>query len=251
MEQSPENDNKQDSPIAATAKTTTELTLVGHLEELRNRLMVSAVVLVVSSSIAYVYAEELLKFLIAPAGKLYFMNPAEGFFAYMKVSIFAGILASSPIIFYQAWAFVAPALMPKERAFLLALVPFAAIMFVGGVAFAYFLAWPVAIKFFLGFGSESLQPMLSLGQYLSFLISFIFPFGIVFNLPLFIFVLAKMGFVTSRFLSSKRKMVIFLAFVIGAVISPSPDVFSQTLMAVPMIILYEMAILGVRYILRK
>ena len=174
MEQTPEQDN----PNAR------EMTLVGHLGELRRRIVVSVIAVVAGTLAAYFYIDELMRFVTAPAGKLYFMSPAEGFFAYLKLAVFAGFMLALPVVLWEAWAFVAPALTSGEKKWAIVMVPGATVLFFTGVAFAYLLVWPAAVKFFLGFGSESLQPMLSLGQYLSFLLSFILPFGIIFDLPL-------------------------------------------------------------------
>jgi sec-independent protein translocase protein TatC len=241
MEQMPEQGDK----------VRREMTLVGHLGELRRRIVISILAVVAGTIVAYIYVDELMKFVTAPAGKLYFMSPAEGFFAFLKLAVFAGVMLSLPIILWQVWAFVAPALTSGEKKWAFIMVPGAAILFFTGIAFAYLLVWPAAVKFFLGFGSESLQPMLSLGQYLSFLLSFILPFGIIFNLPLGLLVLAKMGIISSKFLAKQRRMMILVAFIVGGIITPTPDVFSQTMMAIPILVLYEASIWAVRILLRK
>ena len=241
MEQTPEQDN----PNAR------EMTLVGHLGELRRRIIVSVVSVVVGALAAYYYIDELMRFVTAPAGKLYFMSPAEGFFAYLKLAVFAGFMLALPVVLWQVWAFVAPALTSGEKKWAFIMVPGAVALFFTGVAFAYLLVWPAAVKFFLGFGSESLQPMLSLGQYLSFLLSFILPFGIIFDLPLVLLVLAKMGIISSRFLAKQRRVMVVVAFIVGGIITPTPDIFTQTMMAVPIILLYEASIWAVKILLRK
>jgi Twin arginine targeting (Tat) protein translocase TatC len=228
-----------------------EMSLVDHLQELRRRLIIIVIAVAVGSCAAYFYAQELVHFITAPAGKLYYLNPAEAFFTYLKVSFFAGFLLVLPIVLYQIWAFVVPALTNQERTTTIILLPASVFLFFGGLAFSYYFVLPAGIKFFLGFATEDLQPMFSIGQYLSFVISFLLPFGFIFELPLFVLVLAKLGIIGSEFLRAKRKLVIVAAFVVGAVISPTPDVFSQSMIAIPMIILYEISILIVRYILRK
>ncbi len=228
-----------------------EMSLVDHLQELRKRLIVCVVVVLAASIACYFFAVDLVHIITAPAGKLYYMNPAEAFFTYLKVSFFAGFLVSLPVVFYQLWAFVVPALTKQERTASLFLVPASLVLFFIGLAFSYFLVLPAAISFFIGFATEDLQPMFSIGQYLSFVISFMLPFGFVFELPLFIIVAAKLGVIGSGFLVAKRKMVIVLSFVVGAVVSPTPDVFSQTMIAVPLMILYELSIFIVRHVLRK
>ena len=228
-----------------------EMSLVDHLQELRKRLIVCVVVVLAASIACYFFAVELVHIITVPAGKLYYMNPAEAFFTYLKVSFFAGFLVSLPVVFYQLWAFVVPALTGQERTASLFLVPASLVLFFAGLAFAYFLVLPAAIGFFIGFATEDLQPMFSIGQYLSFVISFMLPFGFVFELPLFIIVAAKLGVIGSGFLAAKRKMVVVLSFVVGAVVSPTPDVFSQTMIAVPLMVLYEISIIIVKHVLRK
>jgi len=241
-----ENDTNQEEQA-----TDSEMSLIGHLEELRRRIIICLIAIGIGSAVSYYYASELVNFITAPAGKLYYMNPAEAFFTYLKMSFFAGFLASLPIVLYQVWAFILPALTNNERTAIGILVPASVTLFFIGLAFSYYLVLPAGIKFFMGFATENLQPLFSLGQYLSFVISFLLPFGFVFELPLFILVLAKLGFISSAFLLSKRKIVLVLSFVIGAIISPTPDVFSQTMVAIPIVVLYELSILIVKYLLRK
>lgn len=235
----------------ATTPETGEMSLVDHLQELRRRIIIIVIAIAIGSCAAYFYAQEIVHFITAPAGKLYYLNPAEAFFTYLKVSFFAGFLLVLPIVLYQVWAFVVPALTTTERKMTLILLPASVLLFFVGLAFSYYFVLPAGIKFFLGFATEDLQPMFSIGQYLSFVISFLIPFGFIFELPLFVLVLAKLGIIGSEFLKAKRKIVIVATFVIGAVISPTPDVFSQSMIAIPMIILYEISILIVQYVLRK
>ncbi len=228
-----------------------QMTLVGHLGELRRRLVVSVMAVVLGTLVAYVYVDALMRFVTAPAGRLYFMSPAEGFFAYLKLAVFAGLILALPVVLWQVWLFVLPAMTAGEKKWAILMVPGSVFLFFFGVAFAYFLVWPAAVKFFLGFGNESIQPMLSLGQYLSFLLSFILPFGIIFNLPLGLLVMGKMGIISSRFLAKQRRLMILVAFIAGGIITPTPDIFSQTMMAVPIIVLYEASIWAVKFLLGK
>lgn len=228
-----------------------KMSLIDHLQELRKRLAKAIIALAIGGFVSYFYAEEIVHLITAPAGKLYYMNPAEAFFAYIKVSFFAGFLLALPVILYQAWAFIVPALANKEHKASVLLVPSSVVLFLAGLGFSYYFVLPAGIKFFMGYATEELQPLFSLGQYLSFVISFLIPFGFIFELPIFILVMAQMGSISSQLLRSKRKIVLVLAFVIGAVISPTPDVLSQTMVALPMLVLYELSILLVKYILRK
>ena len=227
------------------------MSIIAHLEELRKRLIYSMIAVAVGSGVAYFYIDDIMRCLTAPAGKLYYMQPAEAFFTYLKIAVFGGFLLAVPIVFYQIWRFILPALTMRERKALLLIVPTSVVLFFAGLLFSFFIVLPAAIRFFVGFGTDSLEPLFSLGKYLDFVLAFILPFGCVFELPLIIVVLAKLGFVGSAFLWRQQRVVVFLSFVIGAVISPTPDVFSQTMIAVPMILLYEASYLIVRFVLRK
>ena len=228
-----------------------EMTLVEHLAELRTRLIRALAAVAFASAAAYASIDRIMAYLVAPAGKLYYMTPAEAFFTYCKVALVAGFLLALPVLCYQIWAFFAPALTKRERLAGLAMVPAAAALFYAGILFAYFFALPMAVKFFLGFASDSLAPLLSLGGYVSFVLSFCLPFGVVFQLPVVMLALAAVGILKPSMLAGKRKYVIVLAFVIGAIISPTPDIFGQTLLALPIVLLYELSLALIRLLVRK
>lgn len=227
------------------------MSIIAHLEELRWRLIRGVLAVLVCSGVCYYFIEEIMAFISAPVGKLYYLQPSEAFFTYLKVSVFCGFILALPIVFYQVWCFVLPALTIKERYVAAVIVPASVILFLSGLAFSFFLVMPAALKFFGGFGNDSLMPMFSVARYFDFLFSFILPFGFVFELPLIIVIAAKLGFLSSKFLGDKRRYVIFLSFVIGAIITPTPDIFTQSMIALPMIILYELSYFIVRFVLRK
>lgn len=240
-----------DTDQAETDQERQGMPLLDHLQEFRKRILISVVAIAAGSSISWFYAGQIIDILIHPVGKMVFLNPAEAFFAYLKVSLFAGLMLALPVVMHQVWTFVVPALHDRERSAVLMLGPFSVLLFVGGVVFAYYLVLPAAVKFFLGFATDQLQPMLSLGSYITFIISFLLPFGLVFELPLFLIALAKLGVITSQFLVAKRKIFLVLSFVIGALAAPTPDVFSQTMVAVPLLLLYELSILVIRHGLKR
>jgi sec-independent protein translocase protein TatC len=242
---------EQNATVDAFPNSMQQMTLVGHLGELRRRLIISVMAIAAGTLGAYTVVEDLLRFVVAPAGKLYFMSPAEGFFAYLKIAVIAGFMVALPVVLWQVWRFVAPALTSSEKRWGLLLVPGSAILFFLGVLFAFALVWPAAVKFFLGFGNASLMPMISLGQYLSFLLSFILPFGVIFNLPLLLLALAKKGIISSVFLAKHRKMMIVGAFIVGGIITPTPDVLTQTMMAMPIILFYEASIWAMKLLLGR
>lgn len=225
--------------------------LLEYLEEFRRRIIRAGIAVTAGSLGAYFFIDEIMHYLTLPAGKLYYMQPAEAFFIYLKAAIFAGFLVTAPIVFYQLCRVFIPALTVGERKLLAAVVPSAVLLFYTGLLFSFFCVLPAGIHFFLGFGNPELQPLLSIDKYLSFVLSFVLPFGVIFELPLIVVLLARLGIATSAFLRRQQRMVIFLTFVIGAVISPTPDVFSQSMIAVPMILLYELSYGIVRYVMKK
>ena len=227
------------------------MSILRHLEELRTRIIRSLIAIAIGSGVSYFFIEDIMHYLTLPTGRLYYLQPAEAFFTYIKIAFFAGFLLALPVVFYQVWKFILPALTVRERTVIGILVPSSVLLFFAGLAFSFFLVLPAALQFFMGFGSESLQPMFTLHQYFDFVLAFILPFGAVFELPLVVIVFAKLGFIGSKFLQSKQRIVIFLSFVVGAVISPTPDIFTQSMIAVPLILLYELSYLVVRYVLRR
>lgn len=227
------------------------MSLVKHLEELRSRLIRSLLAVAVGSGIAYFFIDDIMHWLTLPVGKLYYMQPSEAFFTYLKVAVVAGFLIALPVVFYHVWRFLLPALTRHERKVIGIVVPVSVVLFFGGLAFSFFFVLPAAVKFFMGFGDENLEAMFSVNKYFDFVITFVLPFGFVFELPLAITILGKLGIIGSAFLKRHQRMVIFLSFVIGAIITPTPDIFTQSMLALPMILLYEVGYLIVRYILKK
>lgn len=260
--QAPEQSTKEEAPAEITAQEAQEaaeaeelddgsMSLVAHLTELRKRLIRSLIAVAIGSGIAYYFIEEIMHYLTLPAGKLYYMHPSEAFFTYIKVAVAAGFLIALPVVFYQIWRFFLPALTRRERAVLGIVVPTSVLLFFAGIAFSFFLVLPAGIRFFMGFSNAELEALFSVDKYFDFIIMFVLPFGFVFELPLVITILGKMGIITSKFLKKYQRIVIFLSFVLAAIITPTPDVFTQSMIALPMIVLYEVGYLIVRYIMRK
>lgn len=226
------------------------MSLIDHLGELRGRIIVALVAMVIGTVVSYYYVDDIIQILIAPAGKLYYTKPTEAFFTYMKISIISGLIVSSPVWFYQIWAFIIPALSKGEKKVTFLIVPSAISLFIIGVLFSYYLVLPTAIEFFIGFGTDGLQPLFSIGQYIDFVVGFIIPFGITFELPLIIVALGALGILSSQRVRKFRKIFILLAFIVGGAISPTPDMLSQTMIAGPMVLLYEISHGILRYILK-
>ena len=229
----------------------TEQPLRDHLQEFRKRLIICLVVVATAALACYNYVDDIIALLSGPAGKLYFMNPSEVFFTYMEIALYAGILFTLTVLLYVVWAFVAPALWPEERRAVLVILPTAVILFYVGLVFAYYLVIPAAVTFFMGFATQTLQPMFSLESYLSFILALTLPFGFIFELPLIVVFLAKIGLVTGDFLKGKRKILIVIAFIFAAVVSPTTDIFTQTMIAVPLIVLYEISLFIVCKVMHK
>ncbi len=244
---------KQDQPEtqSETELDDGSMSLVEHLAELRSRLIKCLIAVALGSLVGYYFLDPIMHYLTEPAGKLYYMQPSEAFFTYLKVSIAVGFLVALPVIFYQVWRFFLPALTQRERILVGILVPSSVILFFIGLAFSFFFVLPAAVKFFMGFSNTELEAIFSVDKYFDFVIWFVLPFGFVFELPLVIILLARMGFVTSRFLGRYQRIVVFLSFVIAAIITPTPDVFTQSMIALPTILLYEISYLIVRYLMKK
>jgi len=221
---------------------------LSHLEELRKRLVASAIAVGCGFVVAYFFAERLFQLLVLPlkevmpeGNHLIFTNLPEMFFTYLKVAFLTGVLAAAPVIFYQMWMFIAPGLYQREKKYVIPFVVISTILFVGGSLFGYFIVFPFGFKFFLGFANETVKALASVKEYFSFSIKLLLAFGIVFELPVVIFFLTKIGLVTPELLKKQRKYAILLTFVLAAILTP-PDVITQCMMAGPIILLYEIGI---------
>jgi sec-independent protein translocase protein TatC len=222
---------------------------LSHLEELRQRLIYSAIALGVGFAICYFFAEELFHVLVLPlkanmpeGDRLIFTNLPEMFFTYIKCAFAGGVMVASPVVFYQLWMFIAPGLYQREKKYVFPFVISSTFLFVGGALFGYFVVFPFGFKFFLSFASDTVQALPSVKQYFSLSIKLLIAFGLVFELPVVVFFLSRMGLVTANLLRKKRKYAILLTFVLAAILTP-PDVITQAMMAGPLIILYEVGVI--------
>jgi sec-independent protein translocase protein TatC len=234
-----------------------KLPFTAHLEELRNRLIVCFIAVGVGFALSYGFKERLFHILTRPliavmqeGDKLVFTGLPEAFFAYLKVAFLAGLMLAAPVILYEFWMFIAPGLYRKEKHILLPIVFLSSFFFVGGALFGYFVVFPFGFKFFLSFASETIRPLPSMKEYLSFASKLLLAFGIVFELPLLLTFLSRLGLVSVAFLKKNRKYAFLLFFVMAAILTP-PDVVTQAMMALPMMALYEISILGARLFARK
>lgn len=230
---------------------------LSHLEELRQRLIYCAIAVGAGFIISYAFSEELFKILITPLkenlpgnDRLIFTNLPEMFLTYLKTAFITGILLAAPFLFYQIWMFVAPGLYQREKRYIIPFVFSSTLLFVGGALFGYFVVFPFGFNFFLGYANDYIQALPSVKQYFSFASKLLLAFGVVFELPVIIFFLSRMGLVTVDFLKKNRKYAILLTFALAAILTP-PDVITQCMMAGPLIILYEIGILIARIAGRK
>ena len=226
------------------------MTVTDHLTELRGRIIKSVIAVAVGVAFCAWQIDDVVAFLTSPVERLYVMKPAEAFLIYMKIALWSGVIAASPVLFYQLWAFLLPAFTRHEKKGLLLFVPLSTMLFLGGISFSFFIVLPQGLRFFMSFAMESVQPLWSLAGYLDFAVLMVLPFGVIFNLPVALVVLARMGLVSSIQLKSFRKYVIVISFAIAAVITPTTDILSQCLLAMPMIVLLEISRLIIKYGLR-
>ncbi len=236
--------------------TDARASFVDHLDELRSRLIKSLIAVGVGTVIAYAFNEQILELLVrpyeaaVPDSDLVFFRPTEAFSLVMRLSLWGGFIIASPVILYQVWRFVAPALTPREKKWAIPLSVVFTLLFLAGVVVGYW-ALERGLGFLLGFGGDTLQPLIGSEFYLRFAMRFILAFGISFEFPVFIFAAAAFGAVSSRQLRSNRRWAVLIIVVFAAVITPSGDPLTLMLLAVPMYLLYEAAILAVRFILKK
>lgn len=227
--------------------------ILAHLEEIRRRMKWSLVAIIVTTSVSFAFAKYLFKILMLPAQgfKPVFTEMPEMFATYIKVSIVSGFVLVTPFLLYQLVMFVNPALTRGERRFLFSMLPVVFLFFAGGVAFGYFILLPPAIKFLLTFGSDIATPMIKIGNYINLVTMLLFWIGLSFELPAVLFFLAKLGVVSAEGLAKKRRFALIGAFILGAVITPTFDPVNQSLVAIPLIVLYELGIILSRFARRK
>ena len=222
------------------------LPITEHFSEMRSRFMKSLLGLGVGIVIGMIFANPIIKLLERPAGDLasqiVALEMLEAFSTYFKVAMTAGFIIAMPWIVYQMFAFLTPALTAKEKRFLFTFFPFVIFMFLAGVAFAYFIALPPAIHFLFTFDSDIVTVMPRISNYIDIVLRMLVIIGLIFELPIILMALSAVGLVTSKWLASKRKIWFVLAFVIAAFITPTFDPINQTIVAAPLIILYEMSI---------
>ena len=224
-----------------------KMNIIAHLEEMRRRILIVLAVLALTSGLAFCQAETLVKLAYRPLegiiDKLIFIAPTEVFAAYLKMAVLFGFFMTFPVLLYEAWAFLTPALAVAVRHRALGWIIFALVCFWGGLAFAYYLALPAALKFLLGFAAGVAVPQITIGRYISFFVVFVLISGLIFEIPVIIALLADVGIVTAGFLRKERKMAAVVILIVAALITPTQDIFNMMVFAVPMMLLYELGIM--------
>ncbi len=235
------------------------MSMIEHLRELRKRLFYVLIAVGVGFAIAYQFSGQIFDFLMVPLleampddqeKRMIFTGLAQPFVLDLKLGIFGGLILALPFILVQIWLFIAPGLYPKERRLVVPVIVTALLSFGLGAAFAYFLAFPVSFQYFLGYTTATIQPMLSIMEYLDFVTKMLLGFGVMFELPLVIFFLARMGLVTPQFLANNRRWAVLVIAFFSAIFTP-PDAISMSIMAVPLYLLFEFSILIARVVYRE
>lgn len=230
-------------------KTPDNMTFLEHLDELRKRLFISFITIIVTAVPAWIYHKEIYNILALPVTPflpegetLAFTKLQDPFMTYIKVSILAAIFVASPIIFFQFWKFVAPGLYQREKKYAIPFVIFTTFFFAAGGLFAYFIVFPFACRFFLSMGAD-FRAVITINDYFSLALKVILGIALVFELPTLVFFLSRMGLITAKWMTKKFKYAVLVVFIIAAIITPTPDPVTQSIVAVPMLALYGISIL--------
>ena len=224
-----------------------EMSFLDHLEELRWRLIYAIIGIVIGSIAAWIFIEPLVEVvLLKPARDsgaiLQNLRPFGQLFLFVQISIVVGIVATLPNLFYQLWKFISPALKQNEKKYIFSIVIFSTLCFLAGIAFAYFVMLPLALKFAVEFGTEAIKNEFAINEYMSIIISVMLAAGFVFELPMISFFLTKLGILTPAFMKKYRRHAIVIILVLAAFLTPGADPISQIVLAVPLVLLYEISI---------
>ncbi len=227
--------------------------ILGHLRELRSRLIKCVIAVILTTSISFIFAKQLFHILILPAGEinLIYIEMTEMIGTYMLVCLASGIILAMPYIVLQFLMFVSPALTRKEKKYVYLILPWVGMMFIAGVVFGYFVLVPPGMRFLTTFGSDIATPQIKIGNYISVVTRLLLAIGLVFEIPVVSTFLARLGVITPKWLADKRKPAIILALILAAIITPTFDPVNQMLVAVPLMVLYEMSIWLAKLVQRK
>lgn len=227
-------------------------TMMEHLEELRRVLIISLVATVIMAGVCWFFSDRILEIILQPVlatgNKMHYIGIMEALMTKIKLSFFLGFLTALPVILWQFWAFIMPALRKIEKVYFTIFVVVSYVFFISGIIFAFYTVFSIGVKFLLHFGGEELLPMLTIGNYVSFAMMFILPFGVMFEMPLAVFLLAQLGVINYQWMVKKRKMAVLISVVAGAVLVPSPDIITPLMMATPMYLLFEFSVSIVKFV---
>ncbi|SFG70062.1 sec-independent protein translocase protein TatC [Desulfotomaculum arcticum] len=226
------------------------MTVVEHLEELRRLLIISIVSTFVMAVVCWFFSDAFLKILLEPVtgtgNKIIYIGVTEAVFTKIKLAFFLGFLASLPVTLWQFWGFIIPALRKVERVYFTFFVFTSFILFIGGIAFGFLVVFKMCVSFLMRYGGAQLIPMLTIGNYVSFTLNFLLPFGLIFEMPLASYFLARLGIISYRTMIKGRKFAILAAVIIASAVVASPDIFTVLLFASPIYLLYEISATVVR-----
>jgi len=230
-----------------------QLSFIEHLEELRKRILISIIFVLIFSVIGFFFSRKILDFIIkwTSIETAYFFSPTEAFMVNIKVAVFAGVFFAFPFILYQIWAFIGPGLTKREQQVSLPFLFSGIILFLIGCAFAYFILIPVGLKFFFSFGTENLKPIMNINKILEFIFWCILGSGFLFQLPLILFFLINLNILSVSTLTKHRAEIIIGILIIAAIITPTGDMFTLLLISIPLVVLIEISILLARITIRK
>lgn len=228
-----------------------ELPFLLHIKELRKRLIISLISVVVGFALSYIFSESIFQVLFSPlkeilpenSKNLYFTGLTEPFFLFLKIAFVSGIFIASPVILYQVWLFIRPALYEKEKRFTLLFVFFGSLFFIGGALFGYFIIFPNIFRFFLSFAAPYLNPIITINEYFSLATSLLLIFGLLFELPLIMLFLIILQIIPAEFFKKNRRYAIVTIVIFAAIVTPTTDAVTLILLCIPLILLYEFGIL--------
>ena len=226
-----------------------------HLNELRRRLFITVLAVIITTVVSFIFHQQIIRLLLIPAndiatlggGALVFTELTEMFTVSVKVSLVTGLILAMPMILYQIIMFVSPGLTFAEKRYLFVFLPVAVIAFAGGIAFGYFIVIPPAVGFLIKFGGDLASPMIRIANYINLLVTLLFWIGVIFETPLIMFILARLGIISPNLFAKWRRMWVVVAFILAALITPTFDPLNQSLVAIPLIILYEVGILLAKF----
>jgi sec-independent protein translocase protein TatC len=248
-----------DTAISLSAQDARLLPLLGHLEELRKRIVFSVLGVLVGFVLCWSYADRIFGLMQQPiiralrrhglAGGLVYLNPTEPFNLYLQVALVGGLFAASPFVFYQLWLFIAPGLYRKERRYVLPFILSTVGLFVAGGVFGYKTVYPASLDFLIGFGQQ-FQPMITIGEYTRLFVTIIVGLGLIFEMPILVFFLALMRLITARWMLRNLRYSILVIFIVAAIATPTADILNMCLFAAPMLVLYAISI-GVAWLVNS